>query len=133
MSERRRPRYSARMPVRYHVWDTRGRRIELGSLVPAKACDIGENGLFLAGAALPAGARLHFFLGLPDGSGCVEGFGQVVHTTPSGVGVRLLRMAAGDRVRLDRYLQERRVIETAWLIGEDVRRRAEAWLRPQPN
>ena len=131
--DRRRPRYSTRMLVRYHVWTSQGGQLELGELSAARAADLGANGLFLDGVQLPAGTRLHFFLSLPDGSGCVEGFGRVMHATRSGVGIRLQRMSARDRARLDGYLDERRAIEAAWLTGEDVRRRAEARLGLQPN
>ena len=134
-SERRAPRWSTRLPVRYQVFDARSGQLTLGRLASARARDIGPNGLFLAQVELPESTPLHFFFELPETwGGCIEAFGRVVHTRPrldatghevAGVGVRLLRMAPRDRARLDHYLAERRSIDAAYLSAGEVRARAE--------
>lgn len=133
--DRRRPRWSTRLPVRYQVFDGRSGTLELGSLTAARARDLGERGMFLQQVALPVGTRLHLFFELPESwGGCVEAFGEVVHARPrldvmgneiAGVGVRFSWMSAHDRARLEAYLRERRSIDAACLSAAEVRRRAE--------
>lgn len=135
-SERRAPRWSTRIPVRYHVFDARSGQLELGRLEGARARDIGSKGLFLQQVELPVGTRIHFFFELPEtAGGCIEAFGEVVHGRPRldamghevpGAGVRFLRLSTRDRARLDQYLNERKMIDAAYLSAHAVRVRAEA-------
>src|SRR6185503_11417823 len=62
---RRAPRWSARIPVRYQVFEPQDGELSLGQLDAARARDIGSDGLFLAGVDQPLGTRLHFFFELP--------------------------------------------------------------------
>ena len=83
ITDRRTARWSARIPVRYQVFDGRSGRLELGRLDGARAYDIGENGLFLLRVNALPGTRLHFFFELPESAGgLVEAFGVVVHQRP---------------------------------------------------
>jgi hypothetical protein len=134
-AERRAPRWSTRLSARYGIFDGRDGRLTLGRLDATRACDLGARGLFLAHVELPVGTRLHVFFALPEtSSGCVELFGEVVHTRPRldsmghevrGVGVRIRRISPRDRARLDAYLAERRTIAEARRRAGDVRARAE--------
>jgi hypothetical protein len=134
--ERRQQRYSTRVLVRYHVFDAKAGELNVGQIVATQARDFSRSGLFLAGVDLPTGTRLHFYFDLP--SGCVEAFGEVVHDHPrwetlggerEGCGIRLLSLPAGDRARLDRFLQERREADLAAANGALVRVRAERMRR----
>jgi hypothetical protein len=134
--ERRGPRFTARIPVRYQVFDLREGHLEVSSLAPALARDIGSNGLFLQLVSLPVGTRVHFFFELPESyGGCVEAWGEVVHTHArpdflgnllGGVGVRVQSISSRDRMRLDQYLAERQKIDNARRSAHQVRLRAEA-------
>jgi hypothetical protein len=138
ITDRRQHRWGTRIPVRYHVFDGRSGRLELGQLDGARAYDISERGLFLSRVDAPIGTRLHLFFELPESwGGLVEAFGEVMHRQPrldtcgfttAGAGVRVLRMSPRDRARLDRYLAERRLIDAACLSAAEVRRRAEQML-----
>jgi len=136
MNERRLPRYSTRLPVRYQIFDARGGELELGRLDGARTRDLGADGLFLAYVDLPIGTRLHFYFELPE-RGCVEAFGVVTHETPRldawgaetpGVGVRFTRLSPHARARLDQWLDERRALDQAALNAALGRARAERFL-----
>jgi hypothetical protein len=115
------------------VFDTSSGTLELGRLDTARAHDIADKGLFVSGIFADPGMRLHFFFELPETSGgCIEAFGVVVHTRRSGVGVRFSHLSRRDRLRLDRYLAERKAIEHAYLSAARVRARAEQ-VRVHPN
>jgi hypothetical protein len=136
---RRAPRWSARIAVRYQVFEPQDGELSLGELDAARARDIGSDGLFLSGVDQPLGTRLHFFFELPESrGGCIEAFGEVVHAGPRldatgfeipGVGVRILRISPRNRARLERYLDERQAIDAACLSAAQVRVRAERRLR----
>jgi len=142
-NDRREPRWSSRIPVRYHVFDNSSGRLELGRLDLSRAYDIGPRGLLLARVEAPVGTRLHFFFELPESWGnVIEAFGVVVHNqarvdplgySVPGSGVRLLHISPRDRQRLDRYLAERRAIDAAMLSAAAVRARAEALLPRHRN
>jgi len=134
--ERRGPRFTARIAVRYQVFDLREGHLDLSNLRPALARDIGPNGIFLQSVNEPIGTRLHFFFELPEScGGCVEAWGEIVHAHAqrdflgnplTGVGVRVHSMSSRDRQRLDQYLVERQKIDTARSRAHQVRLRAEA-------
>jgi hypothetical protein len=137
--ERRTHRWSTRLPVRYQVFDGRAGRLNIGRISTARARDISSKGLFLSDASLPSGTRLHIFFELPETWGaCIEAFGEVVHERArldamgfevAGVGVRLLQMHEHDRVRLEKYLEERQMIDAAVLSAMQVRLRAQKRLQ----
>ncbi len=122
----RSPRFLCHLPVRYHVFDASSGELELGPVHATYAQDIGESGLFLALAKLKPGAQIHFFVEFPAGlGGCVEAFGRVTHARPEGVGVRIVRLARGERRTVDAYLTERSAIEAAVVSAARARFEAE--------
>jgi hypothetical protein len=136
--ERREPRFSTRVRVRYQLFEGRGSGLNLGKIVEANARNLGKNGLFLGGVSLPRGTQLHFYFGMHDTS--IEAFGQVVHDGPrleasgierQGVGVRLTFLSPRDRMRLDRFLNDRREADELALRAALVRVRAERVRRQQ--
>ncbi len=137
--ERRRHRWSTRMPVRYQVFDARTGGLNIGRISSARARDISAQGLFLSDVHLPSGTRLHIFFELPETWGsCIEAFGEVVHDRArldalgfevAGVGVRLQQMPEHDRQRLEKYLEERQLIDAAVLSAYQVRLRAQKRLQ----
>jgi len=139
--ERRNPRWSTRIPVRYQVFDGREGGINIGRLHSGRARDIGSQGLFLQCAQLQSGTRLHIFFELPETcGGCVEVFGEVVHERARldamgyevpGVGVKIGHIADRDRTRLQAYLDERTAIDAAVLSASQVRLRALSRQRQQ--
>jgi hypothetical protein len=141
MNERRLPRFTTRLPVRYQIFDGRGGELRLGRLDGARTRDLGSDGLFLAYVDLPVGTRLHFYCELPE-RGCFEAFGVVSHQrarldawageTP-GVGVRFTRLSPHARARLDQWLDERRAVDEASLKAALDRARAEVFLARMPR
>lgn len=70
--------------------------------------DLSEGGLYVyTGLSWPARKAIEFRFLLPDGSQApIEGHGTVVWWEPMGFGVRFDRLAAGDRERLRRFVDE---------------------------
>jgi hypothetical protein len=100
-----------RHPVRYHVLDVEGHKLEVARIGTTLASDLSSSGLFLSYARLTPGVYVHFNFELPGGN--VEAVGKVVHNqhrmddhgvARPGAGVRFTSMSDGDRQRLEAYL-----------------------------
>jgi hypothetical protein len=129
--DRRKPRWPTRLRARYQRFEVVDGQLVLGPIESTVARDVSAQGLFLQGAPLKIGERVHVFVMLE--SGPVEMFGEVMHSRAhqpalgsavDGVGVRFTVVSPRAQRLLREFLDERDSIKHITFRAAEARVRA---------